>query len=138
MALPCANFAFGDLPSYPPSNKATFSQIGRIAEQSPGTSLFGSEIPTFDPGSKRGFLSSGDGIEVIDLSDPSNPTYIGNISVAAETGGSDEISSVASKNGILAAGVISEPKTDKGFLVLIDPADGSILNTIEIGANPMM
>jgi 2',3'-cyclic-nucleotide 2'-phosphodiesterase (5'-nucleotidase family)/DNA-binding beta-propeller fold protein YncE len=133
-ALP---FAFADAVelAYPASNNATFQVVGSIAERSLGVPLSGAEIPAFDPASKRGFLATPDGIEVIDLTDPANPAYIGNINLTAATG-SNDISSVAAKNGLLAAGVISSPKTDPGHLVILDAATGNILETIQVGSVP--
>lgn len=135
IALPfTATLATGEI-AYPPSDKASFQAIGSISEQAPGTPLNGAEIPAFDPASKRGFLATPNGIEVIDLTDPSAPAYIGNISLLAAAG-SNDISSVAVKNGLLVAGVISSPKTTPGSLVILEASTGTILETVTVGSVP--
>ncbi|MFZ9936724.1 MAG: choice-of-anchor I family protein [Luteolibacter sp.] len=119
----------------PPSNSASFSVLGSIGQRAPGVPLSGAEIPAFDPGSKRGFLATGAGVEVIDLTNPAAPAYIGNLSMVAATGFND-ISSVDVKNGLLVAGVIATPKTSPGFLVIMDAATGNVIETVTVGPNP--
>lgn len=105
----------------------------------------GAEIPAFDPASKRAFTSSGSGVQVIDLTNPAAPAFISTITpatlaVAGPT--SNDVSSVAVRKAsganpaVLAASVIASPKTDPGHVVFLNAADGTLLGSVQVGANP--
>jgi 2',3'-cyclic-nucleotide 2'-phosphodiesterase (5'-nucleotidase family) len=105
----------------------------------------GAEIPAFDPASKRAFTSSGTGIQVIDLTNPAAPAFVtvitpATLGVVGLT--SNDVSSVAVRKGtggnpsVLAAGVISVPKTDAGYVVFLDAATGALLGSAQTGPNP--
>ena len=105
----------------------------------------GAEIPAFDPASKRAFTSSGSGVQVIDLTNPAAPAFISTITpatlaVAGLT--SNDVSSVTVRKAsganpaVLAASVIASPKTDPGHVVFLNAADGTLLGSVQVGANP--
>lgn len=103
----------------------TSQVIGSIA-------LAGAEISAYDPASQRVFTTSNGGLQIIDLSDPTNPQLIDTL----DLGGSD-VTSVAVYNGLIAVAVPAETRTNPGTVYLLD-ADGNILGEFEVGALPDM
>ena len=94
------------------------------------------EIVDFDPVTQRLFVVNGadKAIDVLDASDPENPTKLFSISVESYGGG---VNSVAVKNGIVAAAVEADPKQDPGKTVFFD-TDGNYKNAVGVGALPDM
>ena len=92
------------------------------------------EIPAFDAASQRLFVtnSANSTIDVLDLSDPSNPSLA--FAIDIEPFG-DGVNSVAVNNGIVAAAIESDPATEPGTVVFFD-ADGNVLNQVTAGALP--
>jgi len=107
------------------TNAFTSQVIGTI-------DLAGAEISAYDPASQRVFTTSGGGLQIIDLSDPTNPQLID----AIDLGGSD-VTSVAVHGGLIAVAVPAETRTDPGKVYLLD-ADGNILAEFEVGSLPDM
>jgi 2',3'-cyclic-nucleotide 2'-phosphodiesterase (5'-nucleotidase family) len=130
--------------SFPSSGAVTSTVKGFIdLDASPLTG--GAEIPAYDPASKRAFTSSNSGIQVIDLTNPAAPTFISTIApaslgVAGLT--SNDVSSITMRKGtggnpnLLAAGIISSPKSALGYVVFLNPATGALLGSTQVGANP--
>ena len=123
---------------YPPSSAYTSTLKGSIP-------LAGAEIPAFDPLSKRAFASSNVGIHVVDLTNPAAPTLITTITPATlGVSGltSNDVSSVTLRKGdgsnpsVLAAAIISSPKSNLGYVVFLNAADGTLLGSIQVGSNP--
>jgi 2',3'-cyclic-nucleotide 2'-phosphodiesterase (5'-nucleotidase family) len=138
VALTFAQTAYGQLPSYPPTGALTSTVKSSI-------DLAGSEIPAFDPASKRAFASSGAGIQVVDLTDPAAPVQLATILTSAlGVSGltSDDISSISVRKGtggnpsILAAAIINNPKTANGHVVFLNAATGALLGSTTVGAVP--
>lgn len=98
--------------------------------------LGGSEIPAYDPGSRRAFASSGDGVQVVDLRNPAHPVRLPSIDMLALGFASNNLSSIAVHDGLLAVGIINEPKTEPGDLAFLDAATGALLGRIKVGPNP--
>lgn len=105
----------------------------------------GAEIPAFDPASRRAFTSSNSGVQVISLANPAAPAHVTTIApatlgVAGLT--SNDVSSVAVRKAaganpaVLAAAIISSPKTNPGYVIFLDPATGALLGSAQVGANP--
>lgn len=92
------------------------------------------EIVTYDFESQRLFVTNDTSIEVLDFSDPTNITSISSIDITV-FGAS--VQSVAVSNGIVAAAVSAEEKTDNGVVVLTD-INGANAVTLEVGALPDM
>ena len=125
-------------PSYPATGALNSTVKGHIV-------LTGAEIPAFDPLSKRAFTSTESGIQIVDLTNPALPTLIGNIApsslgVSALT--SDDISSIAIRKGVganpsvLAAAIISSPKSNPGYVVFLNAATGALLGSTPVGSVP--
>lgn len=124
--------------AYPPTGALTSTVKGFIA-------LGGAEIPAFDAVSKRGFTSSNTGIQVVNLADPAAPAFISTITpstLGVSSLTSNDVSSVAVRKGsggnpsVLAAAIISAPKTNAGFVIFLDAATGALLGSTNCGANP--
>ena len=99
--------------SFPKENmdKINLSKIGTY------TSEDGAEIVAYDPTTKRLFTTTGDTVEIIDISNPSNPTKFGEIdlsSIGSFVGGGSN--SVAVNNGIVAIAVEAETAQDNGVV----------------------
>lgn len=123
---------------YPATNTVVSSVKGSIA-------LAGAEIPAFDPASKRAFASSNTGIQVVDLTNPAAPAFIGTItpaSMGVPGLTSNDITSVAVRKGtggnpsVLAAAIINTTKTSPGHVVFLDAATGTLLGSAQVGAVP--
>lgn len=100
--------------------------------------LAGAEISAFDPQTNRIFVTSGSGLQVVSVDADLGLTLLGTISL-----GTNDISSVAVSNGLVAVAVIAEDKTQPGSVFIFesdesDFADPDILGTIAVGANPDM
>ncbi|MCA8935460.1 MAG: choice-of-anchor I family protein [Planctomycetes bacterium] len=110
----------------------------------------GAEITAFDPGSQRAFVTNAiqQQIDVLDLSDPANPSLILSIDVSPYGGGSTPSgapNSVAVGGGILAIAVeqggATDAKQQPGQVVFFNANDATFatpLNTVTVGALPDM
>lgn len=96
------------------------------------------EISAFDPATKRMFVINGadTSFKVVDISNPSNPQLITSISVKPY---GIDLTSVASKNGLVAIAVIdSMGKTENGKVVIFSASGLNYINQVDVGANPDM
>jgi hypothetical protein len=99
------------------------------------------EINAYDPATRRLFVINADAttIDVLDLTDPANPTTIGQIDATAFGAGAN---SVAVKNGLVAVAIENETVTDPGRVVFFssaaDPNNPTLLGNVEVGALPDM
>ncbi|REH37756.1 hypothetical protein DFR26_1538 [Paraperlucidibaca baekdonensis] len=100
------------------------------------------EIPAVDFASKRGFVVNAQkgALDVLDLSAPATPTFISSVLVSAINGipANSVVNSVASSNGLVAIAIESSPKTDPGFVTIYRASDLTLLDFIEVGAQPDM
>jgi DNA-binding beta-propeller fold protein YncE len=96
----------------------------------------GAEIPAYDPVTQRLFVVNGatSSIDVLNISDPTQPRLFTSISVLPYGGG---VNSVAFKHGVLAAAVQANVPQDPGQAVFFN-ANGDFLNSIGVGALPDM
>jgi hypothetical protein len=94
------------------------------------------EIPAYDPASQRLFVVNANSasVDVLDLSDPTNPTKLFEIEGAAFGGSAN---SVAVKEGIVAIAIEAEVSQDPGSVVFLD-TDGNLLKSVTVGALPDM
>ncbi|MDY6938317.1 MAG: choice-of-anchor I family protein [Cyanobacteriota bacterium] len=94
------------------------------------------EISAYDPVSTQLFVINGfnKNIDVLDLSDPENPTKVSEIDISAF---GDGINSIAIKNGILAAAIEPEDSTQPGTVAFFDTA-GNSLGSATVGVVPDM
>ncbi len=110
------------------------SQQIELSKISTFTSEDGAEIVAHDPTTQRLFITTGDTIEIIDISDPTNPTKVRDIDITAIGGGAN---SVAVKNGIVAVAVEAETKQDKGKVAFYN-TEGEFQGSVTVGALPDM
>jgi hypothetical protein len=94
------------------------------------------EIAAYDPATARLFSVDGftGSIDVLDLSDPTSPTFLFTIDVTTWGAGAN---SVDFRDGVLAAAVEAADAQASGAVVFFD-ADGTYLNDVEVGALPDM
>lgn len=101
-------------------------------------SLAGAEISAYDAASQRLFVTSFAGLQVVQLDAELKMTLIGTISL-----GSNDINSVAVKNGLVAVAVAAADKTQPGAVYFLD-ADARVgdpamvLGQVTVGALPDM
>lgn len=98
------------------------------------------EITTYDPITQKLFVvNNSDGlsqVDVIDFSDPVNPTILTPLDISAFGGG---LNSVAVKNGMLAIAIEAETKTDPGTIVVFETSNLlSPVANLTVGALPDM
>jgi len=98
--------------------------------------LGAAEIVAHDPVTQRLFVVNGanSSIDVLNVSDPSNPTFLFAIDV---TPYGDQANSVDVFDGVVAAAVQADVKTDPGSVVFFN-TDGVFLNEVPAGALPDM
>ena len=110
------------------------TQIGRYT-----TGVFdesAAEIPAYDPDTQRLFVVNANSaaVDVLDLSNPSEPTLIKAIDVS-EFG--EVANSVAVQNGIVAVAVEAAIAQNSGRVVFLN-TDGDLLSQVTVGALPDM
>lgn len=88
----------------------------------------GAEIAAYDPDSQRLFVT-GPHLQILDISHPVTPTLFITVPI--------EATSVAVHDGLVAVAVPADPVQDPGQVVFMD-TDGSMLNTLTVGALPDM
>ena len=115
-------------------NTLKLTQIGKYT-----TGVFdesAAEIPAYDPDTQRLFVVNANSaaVDVLDLSDPSEPTLIKAIDVS-EFG--EVANSVAVQNGIVAVAVEAAIAQNPGRVVFLN-TDGDLLSQVEVGALPDM
>ncbi|MFZ4606645.1 MAG: choice-of-anchor I family protein [Caulobacter sp.] len=96
-----------------------------------------SEISTYDPASKRLFVTNSEtrAIDVLDISDVEAPKSLQAFSLSAHGGG---VNSVAVRDGVVAAAVDGQNPQDPGKVVFFRAADLKLLGVVEVGAMPDM
>ena len=92
------------------------------------------EISAFDPSSQRLFVVNGDsnGIDVLDLSDPTNPALIDTIDVSLSGGPN----SVAVSNGVVAIALEDVTPSENGTVAFYDASTLELLNVVGVGVLP--
>ena len=116
------------------NNSIELNQIGRYE-----TGIFdegAAEITAYDADNQNLFVINGANstIDVLDLSDPTNPTFDFAIDIEEFGGG---INSVAIENGVVAAAFEAGSAQDAGTVVFFD-TEGNVLNQVTVGALPDM
>ena len=106
------------------------------------TSVNGSEIPAFDPTTNRMFITTGDFIDVVDVSNLASPTLVFSIAMTdldPNTGGAN---SVAVNNGVVAVASENANKQDEGTVAFFNANTATntptVLNLVTVGALPDM
>lgn len=115
----------------------TLEKIGAYSAGVFGVSA--AEIPAFDAVSKRAFVvnSFAGKIDVLDMSDPTTPVKINELSSDSVLVGS-KVNSVAAQGGIVAVAIEAAIKTDNGRVAFYKASDLSLISSVEVGALPDM
>ena len=113
-------------------NSIELTQIGRY-----DSGIFdegAAEITAYDSNGQNLFVINGatQTIDILDVSDPTNPNFSRAIAIEEFGGG---INSIAIKNGIVAAAIEGESAQDLGSVVFFD-TQGNVLNQVTVGALP--
>jgi len=114
------------------NNSIELTQVGRF-----DTGIFdegAAEITAFDPDSQQLFVTNDatNTIDILDLSDPTNPTFTDAIDISDLGAG---INSIAINDGVVAAAIEGEAADDLGTIFFFD-IEGNILNQVTVGALP--
>ncbi len=121
----------------PPAKGIALSPIGVYADRTFDEGAV--EISAFDPESKRAFLTFAGQprLDVVDLSDPTNPAPAGTIDLTPWGAGA-HATSVAVYDGVVAVAVPQgEDDTAPGKVLFFD-TDGVLLSEVTVGALPDM
>ncbi len=117
--------------SLTPSNSLKLNVLDSV-------SLVGAEIAGFDSVSKKFFVTTPSGLVIVDSSDPTNLSVVNQIDFSsAPYSFSNDVNSVAVKNGVVAVAVANSTKTNAGKVFLLN-SNGELLNTLEVGSLPDM
>jgi Ca2+-binding RTX toxin-like protein len=94
------------------------------------------EIVAFDPDTDNLFIVDGArlAIDLVNITDPTNPTKIGSLDLSPYGGG---VNSVAVKNGVVAVAVEANVKQNPGQVVFFETT-GNFLKAVTVGALPDM
>lgn len=122
-----------DKPVPSPSNEIELNYIGSFDPS--GNSNSSTEIVVHDKATQRLFTISSvtDVFDIIDFSDPTSPSVIKTVDMSPYGG----ITSIAVKNGILAAASPNADVQSNGSVVFFD-TDGNFLKQVTVGALPDM
>jgi len=122
-----------DKPAPVPSHQIQLNYIGSFDPS--GNNSSSTEIVVHDPSTQRLFTISSltDVFDIIDFTNPNTPTVINTINMAPYGG----ITSIAVKNGIIAAASPNTNPQENGSVVFFD-INGNFLKQVTVGALPDM
>jgi len=114
-----------------PTETEAFAHVTSLA-------LAGAEISAFDPASDRLFVTSSAGLQVLSIGADLSLTLLGTVSL-----GSNDVNSVAVKNGLVAVAVAASDKTQPGTVFFLDAdaatvGPGMVVGSVQVGALPDM
>jgi 2',3'-cyclic-nucleotide 2'-phosphodiesterase (5'-nucleotidase family) len=100
--------------------------------------LFGAEISAYDPASKRLFVNSNFGLQIVDASNPASPQLLSIVNFTNPEIGlnSTDVTSVDVHNGKLAVAVPNATKDLPGHVVFLNAADGAFISKVQVGVLP--
>jgi 2',3'-cyclic-nucleotide 2'-phosphodiesterase (5'-nucleotidase family) len=100
--------------------------------------LFGSEISAYDAASKRMFVNSNFGLQIVDASNPALPQLLSIVDFTIPAIGlnSNDVTSVDVFNGKVAVAVPNATKQNPGHVVFLNAADGSFISKVQVGVLP--
>ncbi len=117
----------------PQTEELAFDVVSSIGD---AEGVIGAEITAFDPISQSLFITSGDGLQVFDFSDPASPTFAALIDPADFGFNNSEITSVSvSSTGLVAVALPDSTETNNGSVLFLD-ATGELLGSVEVGPLP--
>jgi hypothetical protein len=122
-----------DKPAPVPSNQISLNYIGSFDPS--GTNNSSTEIVVHDPATQKLFTISSitDVFDIINFSNPNTPTVLNTVNMAPYGG----ITSIAVKNGIVAAASPNSNPQQNGSVVFFD-TNGTFLKQVTVGALPDM
>lgn len=112
----------------------TFVEVGEISLGGEGAA----EITAHDPATQQLFVvnnSQSAAVDVIDISDITNPSMVTSIDMSTYGGG---VNSVAVSNGLLAVANENDNKQAAGSITIFNTSDLSLVNNVTVGALPDM
>ena len=115
----------------PDDPAVVFSPIGRYDT---GLGESSAEITTYENGRAYVTNAAENALDIVDLSDPSEPTLIERVSMDRYGAG---INSVDAKGDVVVVAIEADTKTDPGTVVFLD-RDGALLSSVRVGALPDM
>jgi len=97
------------------------------------------EIVAHDPASQQLFVINGGNktVDILDISDPTNPTRTNTIDVSDDLPDSGGVNSVDTRDGVVAIAVEHDDKQMDGWVAFYDTG-GAYLNSVRAGALPDM
>ncbi|WP_299963116.1 ExeM/NucH family extracellular endonuclease [uncultured Roseobacter sp.] len=98
----------------------------------------GAEIVAFDSGTDRAFVTSGDGITVLNAENPASLAIQILLTPVSNGAGDNAVTSVSVANGILAAAVPGADPLQPGQVFLYDTGTLDFLGAVTVGALPDM
>jgi len=112
--------------------------VDRIGRYETGNFDGGAEITAYYPNGQELFVVNSEAgeIEVLDVSDPSNPTRDGLLDAADDVPNGGGANSVDVAGGIAAVAVEAQDSQEPGYAVLYDAATLNLLTQVEVGALP--
>ena len=131
-----AGFAIPGFEDFAVTNRLDLMASGALQfARSETIQLEGAEIAAFDPESDRIFVTGSDGLQVLSIDEDLTLTLLGTVPL-----GSNDITSVAVANGVVAVAVAADTRTDAGSVFLLDASGdvgpGMVINEVPVGALP--
>jgi hypothetical protein len=137
VGLANANSVMAETLDHNPASKAKKIELRVLGSYRTGIFVDGgSEIPAFDPGAQRLYVTNRAErkIDILDVKDPAKPVLIHQVDL---TPYGHAANSVAVHRGLVAAAVENNDKQQNGKVVFLD-TDGNVINQLTVGALPDM
>lgn len=111
------------------------TRLSSLGNSTTAANNFGSEIPAYDPASRKLFLTGPNNrLDIADISNPASPIPLPSIDLSSYGAG---VNSVAIKNGIVALAMEADPVTSNGSVVFFN-TNGVFQSQVTVGALPDM
>ena len=111
------------------------TRLSSLGNSTTAANNFGSEIPAYDPASRRLFVTGPNNrLDIADISNPASPIPLPSIDLSPYGAG---VNSVAIKNGIVAVAMEASTITNNGSVVFFN-TNGVFQNQVTVGALPDM
>jgi hypothetical protein len=111
------------------------TRLSSLGNSTTAANNFGSEIPAYDPASRKLFLTGPNNrLDIADISNPASPIPLPSIDLSSYGAG---VNSVAIKNGIVALAMEANPITNNGSVVFFN-TNGVFQSQVTVGALPDM
>ena len=111
------------------------TRLSSLGNSTTAANNFGSEIPAYDPASRKLFvIGPNNRLDIADISNPASPIRLPSIDLSPYGAG---VNSVAIKNGIVALAMEANPITNNGSVVFFN-TNGVFQSQVTVGALPDM